>query len=247
MVYFWPMAEQEIINHAKAIYELSKDRGRKWQHKIKEVLSEILIIVFAVSISIWFHNWSESWKDRSEEKEFYIGLKKDLQADLVEMHGDRDGYKQEIVGVAYFELVGRGGPFALDSLNKYAGLVFGNTRISPRIGRFEALKGSGRLDIIRNKDLLIDISDLYQKDFPHVAMVNDYYNNWRTTSLSGFVIDHLLLDSVGNGTNWPAVLRTPQMRMMIHQEEGMKDGADAYTVAINKAEQIVREIDKEVK
>jgi hypothetical protein len=247
MGYFWPMAEQEIIKHGKAIYDLSKDRGRKWRHKFKEVLSEILIIVFAVSVSIWFHNWSESWKDRSEEKEFYIGLKKDLLADLGEMHGDRDGYKQELVGVAYFESVGRGGAFALDSFDRYYGLIFGNTQIAPRISRFEALKGSGRLDILRNKDLLIDISDLYQKDFPHVAMVNEYFNNWRQHSIFPFVIDHLVLDSTGNGTNWPAVLRTPQMRMLIHQEEGMKDCADAYTLVIDKAELIIREIDKELK
>jgi hypothetical protein len=247
MLYFWPMAEQEIINHAKAIYELSKDRGRKWQHKFKEVLSEILIIVFAVSISIWFHNWSESWKDRSEEKEFYIGLKKDLQADLVEMHSDRDSYKHNLVGAAYFESVGRGGPFALDSLAKYVGLIFGNTLIAPRTSRYEALKGSGRLDIIRNKVLLIDITDLYQKDFPHVAMVNDYFNNWRQHSISPFVIDHLQLDSAGGGTNWGSVLRTPQMRLMIQVEENMKDCVDAYTLAINKAELIIREIDKEMK
>ena len=247
MLYFWPMAEQEIINHAKAIYELSKDRGRKWQHKFKEVLSEILIIVFAVSISIWFHNWSESWKDRSEEKEFYIGLKKDLLADLKEMHGDRDGYKQDLVGVAYFESVGRGGPFDLDSLGRYAGLIFGNTGISPRTSRFDALKGSGRLDIIRNKALLIDIADLYQKHFPLIAAVNDYFNNWRAHSVFPFVIDHLLLDSAGNGTNWAAVLRTPQMRLMIHQETAMSSCVEDYTVAIDKAEQIVREIDKELK
>ncbi len=30
----------------------------------QEIIGEILIIVFAVSISIWFHNWSESWKDQ---------------------------------------------------------------------------------------------------------------------------------------------------------------------------------------
>ena len=37
------------------------------------------------------------------------------------------------------------------------------------------------------------------------------------------------------------------MRLMIHQEEGMKDCADAYTLAIDKAERIVREIDQEIR
>ncbi len=134
MVYFWPMAEQEIINHAKAIYELSKDRGRKWQHKFKEVLSEILIIVFAVSISIWFHNWSESWKDRSEEKEFYIGLKKDLQAGSgreIRIVTGRVTRSRSRSGVAYFES-GRPDLFLWIALGKYSGLIFGNTVISPQ-------------------------------------------------------------------------------------------------------------------
>jgi hypothetical protein len=55
------MAEQEIIKHTKAIVELTTDRKKTWQHRVKEIAREILIIVFAVSISIWFHNWSESY------------------------------------------------------------------------------------------------------------------------------------------------------------------------------------------
>jgi len=50
------MAEKEIIKHTKAIVELSTDRKKPWRHRVKEVIGEILIIVFAVSISIWFHN-----------------------------------------------------------------------------------------------------------------------------------------------------------------------------------------------
>jgi hypothetical protein len=86
----------------------------------QEIIGEILIIVFAVSISIWFHNWSESWKDREEEKAFLAGLKADLQADMKEMVGDRASYAQGLRGVAYFEKVGAGMPLNLDSLGHYS-------------------------------------------------------------------------------------------------------------------------------
>jgi hypothetical protein len=241
------MAEQEIIKHTKAIFEVSNDKGRKWQHRVKEVLSEILIIVFAVSISIWFHNWAESWKDRSDEKEFLTGLKQDLQADLVEMESDRASYVRGLQGVDYFAGVGSGGPLRLDSMSQYTILIFGNTQISPRISRFEALKSSGRLDIIRNRKLLIDIADLYQKDFPLIKIVNAYYNDLRANFLLPFVESHLQLDSAGNGVNWAAVLRSSPMRMMISRERDMSNCVADYSTAIEKAKGIIREIDNELR
>lgn len=237
------MAEQEIIKHVKAIYDVSKDGGRKWQHKLKEVLFEILIIVFAVSISIWLHNWAESWKDRADEKEFLTGLKQDLQADLKEMNIDRASYVVGLRGVPYFAGVAKGGPFSADSLNKYGILLMGNTLISPRSSRFEALKSSGRIDIIRNKELLIDIADLYQKDFPLVNVANTYYNDLRLNSVIPFIESHLQLDSAGKGTNWPDLLRSSQMRLMLFQEQGTATCVTDYTIAIVKAERIIREID----
>jgi hypothetical protein len=35
-----------------------------------------------------------------------------------------------------------------DSLNKYQWCFFGSAQINPRISRYEALKGSGKLDIV---------------------------------------------------------------------------------------------------
>ena len=89
------MAEDEIIKkHTKAVYEAWKDPAKDWRHKVKEVFLEIIIIVFAVTVSIWLHNWSEDIKDRKAEKVFLTGLKGDIQADLVETEtGHRGGWR----------------------------------------------------------------------------------------------------------------------------------------------------------
>lgn len=241
------MAEQEIIKHTKAIVELTTDRKKPWQHRAKEVIGEILIIVFAVSISIWFHNWSDSWKDRTEEREFLQGLKSDLQADMKEMTGDSASYALGLKGVLYFEKVGAGMALDMDSLRSYQRIFFGNIQISPRISRFEALKGSGRLDIIRNKELLIHIADLYTKDFPQINRINVYFNNLMGNSFVPFISSHLLLDAAGNGINWTEVLRNSQMRLLIKLGENVESCVFDYTAGIKKCELIIGEIDKELK
>ena len=241
------MAEEEIIKHTKAAINLAKDRTRSWKDKAGEILEEILIIVFAVSISIWFHNWSESRKERSQEKDFFIGLRKDLQADLLEMKGDQEGNLRSLQGIRYFEGISGGQPLNRDSLVADQWIFFSYTQINPRISRYEALKGSGKLDIIENKDLLLNITDLYQKDFPRIIRQNDYFNSLKDNRIFPFISDQLHLDAKGNGTNFEALLRSSKMHMLIYSCEAIKNSIAAYSDGIAKINLVIRQIDNELK
>jgi hypothetical protein len=240
------MAEQEVIKHVKAAVAISKDRTKKWQTKVLEILLEIGIIVFAVSLSIWLHNWSDSNRDREEEREFLTGLKGDLQADMVEMKSDSAVYRLEQRAIGYFLRVGAGEAINKDSMLFYRNLLFGDAQINPRGSRFEALKGSGRMNIIRNKQLLLDIADLYSKDFPFIEKRNVYVNSLRENTLIPFVDSHLQLDAAGNETNWQEVLRMSQMRLMVKAQATISNNISAYGIGIKKGEDIIREIDEQL-
>jgi hypothetical protein len=242
-----PMAEQEIIKHLETAIAVSRDRGKKWQHKLMEILLEVAIIVFAVTISIWFHNWSESLKDRSDARQFLTGLKEDLQADITEMNNDLATYRRGLQGTHYFEQVGAGQPLSQDSMNVYNWLLFSYIHFDPRISRFEALKGSGRLNIIENKDLLLNITDLYAKSFPLITQRNDFVNSIRQSMVIPYVTQHLTLSARGAGTNWLELLRSSPMRTMLIQGESVNNNIDAYTEGIQKSELIIKEIDEELK
>jgi len=51
------MAEQEIIEHTKRIFGIWKTKN-SLLHKLSEFIAEILIIVFAITLSIYFHDRS---------------------------------------------------------------------------------------------------------------------------------------------------------------------------------------------
>ena len=242
------MADDEIIKkHTKAAYSALKNEHMDWKHKLKEILLEIIIIVFAVSISIWFHNWSEKLKDRGEEKEFLTSLKKDLQDDKNEMTYDRSAFKQVLQGIYYFEKVGRGLTLDKDSLNKYQWCFFGSAQINPRISRYEALKGSGKLDIVENTELLKNITELYQKNFPLIILKNQRFNSLRENYVTPFVDDHLQLDAKKDeGTNWQEIIRTSKMRLLLSHENGLSDNIKAYAQGIDKINQIIAQINKEL-
>lgn len=241
------MAELEVVKHTEKVVAVVKDKTMKWQHKLQEILLEVAIIVFAVSLSIWFHNWAESRKDRSEARDFLAGLKKDLQADMEEMRSDEGDYKVRQRGSAYFVKVNMGAPLNKDSLRTYQGVFFDNTQIDPRISRYEALKSSGKLGIIENKELLLNITDLYTKDFPRITRRNDYFNSARQQLIIPYIVNHLKIDSSGFGGNWEEVLRAPIIMLLGMQGKGLNGNVEAYEIALRKCELIIKEIDEELK
>src|SRR5213075_1367445 len=102
------MADQEMIKHTKVAYKALNNPLTSWKHKFKEVSMEILIIVFAVSLSIWLHSWNEKRHERSEAVAFLKGLYTDIGNDLVQLKSDRETYSRVLNGGAYFLKVSNG-------------------------------------------------------------------------------------------------------------------------------------------
>ncbi len=242
------MAEDEIIKHTKTVYKTWKDPHRSWMHKAKEILVEVLIIVFAVSVSIWFHNWSEGLKDRKEEKEFLTGLKGDLQGDIIQMQGDMNSYKKVISGIHYYmNMENKTMPIITDSLIKYKNILFSTTQLVPNVSRFEALKSSGKLSIIENKELLSKILNLYQGHIAQIFILNNGYNEFKNNHLGTFLDDNLEFDAAGQPINLEKIFAMNKMRIYLVRGLGAQQNVDEYQAAINECHEIINEIDKELR
>jgi len=82
--------EQEILKHGIKAYKEMKNPAHNFWVKAKEIFIEILIIVFAVTISIWLHGWAEHKQQQKEVKAFLTDLKDDLQQDINSMKATKD-------------------------------------------------------------------------------------------------------------------------------------------------------------
>src|SRR6185312_13497412 len=163
------------------------------------------------------------------------------------MRSDKKFSEMGLAGVYYFEKVGSGQPLSKDSLNKYSWIFFAQTQINPRISRFEALKGSGKLDIIEDKKLQYNIIELYQKNFPQIARMNGYTNVVIADKIDPYLGDTMELDSNGSMLNAEAILRKSKMRILLLQAQGIKNSIKAYSDGIDKANEVIKQIDEELK
>jgi hypothetical protein len=170
------MAEQEVVKHTKKVYKIWTSKKHSPWEKIREFAVEVLIIVFAVTLSIWLHERSEHSKHKKEVKEFLLGLKQDLTSDISEMSDDINSYEKSGMAYQYLTSVKTGEGLNPDSVRFYRNSLFNQTKLVPNIGRFEGFKSSGKIGFIEDEELQNDIMDLYQENIPALTWGADYYN-----------------------------------------------------------------------
>jgi hypothetical protein len=242
------MAEQEIIKHTKKAFAILKSSDTNIRKKLADILIEILIIVFAVTISIWLSNWSERRHDRKEEKEFFIGFKKDLQSEIVRMTNSKEFYFKTLHGIMYFIDAANGSALNKDSINKYSGIFFSSTDLYPHIGRYEGLKSSGKFRIIENKELLNLIIDLQETIIQRIQTLNDKYYK-HNEKLESLIEQNIKLGKSGELLNPEAVLNRSDMKILLSTSSGIITGniLSIHDEGIAKCKEIIALIDQELK
>jgi hypothetical protein len=180
------MSEEKIIKHAGNAIHIVQDKDRTWQGKLKELAEEIAIIVFAVSITLAFHNWNDWRNERKMEREFLEGIKDDLTNGANNI-ADVSGLEKT---VAYYDKAwqqissGKIDAAYIDT-NSYelantSFLTFDN-------GRFEGFKSSGYLRLIENKTLLKHLTYLYITHIPFEVSADEMFYNERRAGYNAHI------------------------------------------------------------
>lgn len=235
------MAEQEVIKHTKKVYKIWSGKHSFW-HKAKEFLIEILIIVFAVSLSIWFHNRSEHAHQQKEVKHFLLGLKSDLKNDLEEMKTDQSSYVSEKATFKTIVNVNREQGFHSDSLSTYWKWIFNTTALNPNNGRFEGFKSSGKLATIENEELQNDIVDFYTEDLVILLNATNAHLEYKRKLFDFIFANAKKVTDAGSLNN--ALMRDEAQNICLFLST--PDWViSSYQRCIDRAKKIVAEIEKE--
>jgi len=81
-----------ITRHGKKALSMEEAHPKGWRHRLPEILLEIGIIVFAITLFFQLHAWHEHSLEQAEGRQFLIGLRSDLQSDLNELRADSLAY-----------------------------------------------------------------------------------------------------------------------------------------------------------
>lgn len=206
------MPEHEIAKHTKAIFSSMNDARKSWKQKLGEIIIEILIIVFAITLSLLVERWRENLHNRDIEKQFLTGLKLDLQNDIIQQEGDSTAFVLLEKGWTYLRAIGLNNKVPdKDSVAVYRATLNNTTNFIPNNSRFEALKSSGQLGVIENDTLQQLILDLYQNRIKVLQTSTGDFTDFQQEQLFPFLRRHVFFKSDGS-TNFREVLGIPEMQ-----------------------------------
>jgi len=235
------MAEQEIAKHTKKIFGIWKTQS-SFLHKLSEFVTEIFIIVLAISLSIYFHDRSELRHQRHQAKEFLLGLRQDLKTDMEEMNSDKSSFQKSGIIFRYITSRKLNEPLNADTIRTYNNWIFNTTGLIANSGRFEGFKSSGKMGTIENKELQNYIMDLYQEDIPSLITSTNYYTEKKERLFD--YLDANVKRKTDSTTNVINVLSSDQALNICRSLTFVKQILERYDTCINKMKLITEDINK---
>ena len=234
------MIEVDLIaKHGKKALGMEENHSeaKGWRHRLPEILLEIGIIVFAITLSIQLHAWHEHSLERAEERKFLTGLRTDLQSDLKELQQDSLSYAQLRRGFRYFRaLTPR--TFNVDSVHRYQWTLYNSTNLLPNTSRFEGLKSAGKLGVIENDELLNDILDNYQELIPGLVRTTLNFSTYKEQNIQHYLDERL----EPSGNNFLAVMQANPMRNYLNKDIYVKEIVNRYHSVLMQNRKIIRGI-----
>ncbi len=238
------MSEHEISKHTKAIYKEWKNPHHSWKYKLSEILTEIFIIVFAITLSLIVERWREHVHEQTIEKQFLLGLKKDLQADLAQEEGDSAAYVGLKMGWTYFQRLGTGSAvYNEDTIKSYTWTFLNNTTFLPNNSRFEALKSSGEIGVIENDSLQNLILDLYQNRIPALRLSSDIFSNFKNQQFIPYLLQNMHPNSDSN--QFISLFKQPVMQNYLGYRTAADQVVPLYQVLMQQSRNIIQMINEE--
>ncbi len=232
--------EDEISKHAVKAYKTIKEPKLPFWHKVKEISIEVDIIIFAVTLSIWFHDMSEHNHEQKDVKSFLLGMKRDLTSDIIQMNGDLDAYNKQGQAFNYIITPTPGFKLSKDSIRKHHDYIYNTTSFVANNGRYEGFKSSGKLGNIEDDSLQNNITTLYQSIIPSIlASTNSYIQ--RKQYFFEYLNKNIKRNPDGT-TNILAALSSDEAVNIGNTLAFVSEITDRYKSAIKKSQQIINEI-----
>ncbi len=234
------MAELEVAKHGKNVINMAASKHHGLAHKLKEIALEIVIIVFAVSISIWFHSMSEHRHEQKQVRTFLLGLKGDLAGDIKQLNWLPGAYRESDAQFRYLaELDPKGSPDAEKFEPAWIN-VYSNRFFIPTSSRFEGFKSSGKLINIEDEELLNDILTLYQAYHRAIETSEGGWRN-RHEKLRNY-LDSALAQGDSIEQRYHA-LATPNGKRLLRNTITVPQLHERYANAAKLSEKIIKRID----
>jgi len=140
------------------------------------------VVFFGVWLGLLAETYRESRQERAAERVSLARLARDLASDHRDMSGNRQRASEGLAAATWILERGDASGIARDSLEHYLTLLQQSSILSANTSEYTALKGAGRINILRDVELRQRITQLHES-YPFIQQLHDGDNTWLRDAL----------------------------------------------------------------
>ena len=140
-------------------------RKRNEKVKWKYLISEILLIVIAINVGLWFNNLNDHRKERNLESKILHEFVVSLNSDRTDMLSNIQTHKK---GIESCVRLLKNKTENIDTLKSDLGLSYSSTYLIADLSSYESLKSIG-FQLIKNDEIRHGITKLYNVDYKTIT------------------------------------------------------------------------------
>jgi len=240
--------EEKIVEHVKEAVHTLADKKKSWKAKIGSFLWEILVIVIAVNLTIWFHNWNDKRQEQSQVKDFLIDTRESLIQDTVDVRRYIDRMTNDQL-VYYDSVLSQINRKKIDAqyIDWHYNLLHNSYDIGFNYGIYQSFSSANNLRLIENRKLLSDIISLYTFYFPALeSNIKDQYEK-RADGFDKYIAVKIGFDNSGL-TKLSTIIYQPEVIYLFRMGDAyIKETNEGSGRIFNRTATVIQEIDKELK
>ncbi len=213
------------------------------------IIIEIVIITIGVTISFSLNEWKEARNNKKHYKEYLTQLQYDLAVDSLQIAKDIISYQKKIKGAANLLSHEKVSKEELPKSGNSIGLLLGRTVFLPNDNTYRILQSTGSFVVFPDKELVKEIVQLYQHDYPFIDIATETVKHCQDFQLSPVLHQKTYFSDYFNNfqevkTDLKKLLKNNEFQNAIYL---FQSAANALVVSYQDALESIRNLQERIK
>jgi hypothetical protein len=161
--------------------------GGRWY----DFLIQMVVIFVSITLSFAFNTWQEKRKNRETEVFYLRQVQEDVRDDIQELEEDIESYRFFRKGFAFYRRYHFKANPHPDSLRYFFNIFFRETYPNINNLGFEALRNTGKLDIISNPLIVRQLLKIHQESMPNLMNSIQSFLQIRRSQIYPYLVESL--------------------------------------------------------
>jgi hypothetical protein len=210
--------------------------------KWTQLLLELLVVIFGVSIAFYLDNWKEIRKSKKTELEYLTSFKNDLEQDTLQLSKLIDTLKHQNQNCQNLIRCIYSNNLEDEHILDYSISLMFITNFIPHAATYKSMASSGQLSLITDFELRKKLVDQYDITYSNLELL-DRFNQTQVFDYKLPYIHDNMQYQRGGISNTEAMKTNKYVNMTLATYHFLNKKIDEYSAANNLAKELILELE----